>query len=810
MATDLDSGSDDEISKVNYDTQEDLPQDDPETLDIDEQIEIYFQHNKYKVNSELAELVIEALEEMGVLAPRTLAATWSPYRFQGMANYIEACDRENLPLKYGEEQINAFLNYIHEKHYAVTTLSSHFCTIQLIGKELDMKPSTRNLIKYKFVRDHGKKMKDNKLPVSRQLLLQLCRGADNMLVGYTAVLAKTMFLCAWAFSMRISEFSRTKAKTEVFKHSHNVTSKAILTSTVGLSACFDSDKTSKFDPTVRHRTVRWHKLPDFTKEVVDMYISLRPDTDHFFCMKDGQELDRNNVLNLLDVCLLMTDWAHLRITPHAFRQGMCSEDTLAELDPNRIRFAARWSNRSDSSEPYMRSDLVGISAIDIWKRDEKYHRKWTAKRLSFLARNIVQTQAKCEQHPMHRIISKEFPQQFKKIQKELPTKYPSIESIKRSKMEEEAVRKGTYIKLQTSERVRAEHELLRRTAIAVAARKASLAKRYARFRERRDKYGWSERAMMLVKEKAEARRIKQKRAENRRGDDLVDSAAQTVIVPSGPEPMMYYKKELIPVHMDAIDLIPDYCFEVKVYEERVKLQKMNLPNEDGVASRRAAANKRLLQEAIMRRISKRARKAHVYSSRRNKKSEGNKMVRTRTHNKLIGYIINEYMVKGEVTLPMVDDVTDPEESDEDYYYRVVRGIQNKHPDYETLMPPAERQTSHHRAMRIKVRTPIATPSKAQPTPDSDEEFPLMSTEKSLDQLPCTERAHDETQIDNTPKKATVRRQLNMDKGQKRKREDQMKPCSVILPKLDLRTGDEVKVTIEWPNANKQASGENDI
>ena len=185
-----------------------------------------------------------------------------------MANYIEACHRENLPLNFGEAQINAFLNYIYEKHYAVTTISSHFHTIQLIGKELNMKPSPHNLIKYKFVHDHGKKMKDKKLPVSRQLLLQLCGGADNMLVGYTAILAKTMFLCTWLFSMHISKFLCTKAKMEVFKQSHNVTS------TVGLSACFDSDKISKFDPSVQHRTVRWHKLPDFTKEVVDIYVHI--------------------------------------------------------------------------------------------------------------------------------------------------------------------------------------------------------------------------------------------------------------------------------------------------------------------------------------------------------------------------------------------------------------------------------------------------------------------------------------------------------------------------------------------------------
>ena len=39
----------------------------------------------------------------------------------------------------------------------------------------------------------------------------------------------------------------------------------------------------------------------------------------------------------------------------------------------------------------------------------------------------------------------------------------------------------------------------------------------------------------------------------------------------------------------------------------------------------------------------------------------------------------------------------------------------------------------------------------------------------------------------------------MDRGIKWKKEESVvKPCSVMLPKLDLSVGDEVKVTIEWP------------
>ena len=376
VAAEVDSGSNDEIYKVNFDETElvGMTDDDIETNEIDNKIEQFYRDNPYRVNRQLAKMVIEGLEKLEVPEPSQVMANWSPYRFQGAANLIEACERTGLHLYYGEVQINAFLNYIQEKHYTVTTISSHFATIKLIGKLLGKKPSPKNMIKYRFVRNHRKKLKDNKVPVGRLCLLQLCAAVDLVLMGCTCLLAKTMFLCAYAFSMRISEFSRTTAKNNIFEPSHNITGNSVFTSNIGISACFDSDKTSKFDSAIRHRTVKWYKLPDFTRPVVEMYISLRPKANHFFCMRDGQELSRGNVLNILDACLLLTDYAHLKVTPHSFRQGMCSEDALAESDPNRIRFVARWSNKSDGSEPYMRSDLVGITLIEIWKRNEKYHR----------------------------------------------------------------------------------------------------------------------------------------------------------------------------------------------------------------------------------------------------------------------------------------------------------------------------------------------------------------------------------------------------------------------------------------------------
>ena len=386
---------------------------------------------------------------------------------------------------------------------------------------------------------------------------------------------------------------------------------------------------------------------------------------------------------------------------------MCSEDALAELDPNRIRLTARWSNKSDGSEPYMRSDLVGITPIEIWKRDEKYHHCWLGDHLSFIARNVVQTAGTCADHPIHLVIKEQYPTEYKKIKDELPTYYPGEGSIKRSNMEDKAVHKGVYLKMQNVARVHAEHELLRRTAIATATRKASLTRRYKRFRERREQFLWAERAMMRVKEKEAARR---KLADRKaRKNDTTETASQMVSMSRDMRPMMYYNHQSVPVHPDAIDLIPEsMCFEVRLYEKSVSLVKMNIPDESGHQNKRAMANKKMFQEAMLRHISKRARRMHNHNNmtRRKKIKDYRKFEKTRTHVKLLGYILNEYMVKGDRACPMTDDVTDPEDSNDGYYYRTLHGIEVKPAEYEERIPLVERQTVYHRGMRIKVSNPV--------------------------------------------------------------------------------------------------------
>ena len=102
------------------------------------------------------------------------------------------------------------MDYLYDKHYAVSTLDAQWSTLHLVGKTIGKAIPPELEVDFQFVKDEGKETKDDKFPVSRRLLLELCNASDVVLTRYNVLLAKTMFLCTWAFSMRICEFSETK------------------------------------------------------------------------------------------------------------------------------------------------------------------------------------------------------------------------------------------------------------------------------------------------------------------------------------------------------------------------------------------------------------------------------------------------------------------------------------------------------------------------------------------------------------------------------------------------------------------------
>ena len=123
-----------------------------------------------------------------------------------MKNYILACIEFNLPFAMGDDQISAFLDKLDEAFYAASTLEGQWGTLKRVCHAIKFTVVHKHEVHYKAVKADCREVKDNKLPVSRELLIQLCEAALVIFTGYTACLARAIFISAWAFSMRICEY----------------------------------------------------------------------------------------------------------------------------------------------------------------------------------------------------------------------------------------------------------------------------------------------------------------------------------------------------------------------------------------------------------------------------------------------------------------------------------------------------------------------------------------------------------------------------------------------------------------------------
>ena len=329
---------------------------------------------------------------------------------------------------------------------------------------------------YQDTRLNAKELKDDRLPVSKHLLEQLCNAADLFLTSFTKVLAKSLFLCTWGFTMRISEYSKTTQKGAKGAVSHNVQSNSIRTSDIGLSIAFHSDKTFKFSHSIKHRTVTWGKLLTNARSVIEEYISLRPQGAHtFFCKFDGRELLRSDVLNLLNVCILGMDWHHLKISPHSFRLGFTSESLLAGESVSEIRNQARWTEKTKAFEAYACSDLVELGPQEIYNIDPKYHRKWSAVSIKHLMQCVVESPGLADNHPFTVMLKNHFNDTDKLFQPYLPTNFPHEIFLAKCSLETKSRNLGTYSTSQLNHLNKA-----RKAAVCNFMKRQTLAFHYAK------------------------------------------------------------------------------------------------------------------------------------------------------------------------------------------------------------------------------------------------------------------------------------------------------------------------------------------
>ena len=128
---------------------------------------------------------------------------------------------------------------------------------------------------------------------------------------------------------------------------------------------------------------------------------------NFFCTEDGLELDRNAVLNLLEPCLLLSDWRFLSVMPHAFRLGAASHARAIGINISEIYYTGRWTDRSKAIEAYTRPDIVVLSPQAIYNQLPHYRRDWSPARILFIARHVVESPGD-ENHPYKLMVNQIF------------------------------------------------------------------------------------------------------------------------------------------------------------------------------------------------------------------------------------------------------------------------------------------------------------------------------------------------------------------------------------------------------------------
>ena len=161
------------------------------------------------------------------------------------------------------------------------------------------------------------------------------------------------------------------------------------------------------------------------RKLVKDYTASRPQGAHnFFCKEDGQPLDRNDVLNLLDICLLQTSYKKLKLTPHSFRQERALEETLAGCDFEALQHECRWSKQSRAFDAYACSDLVALPLKQVHDQYPKYRQVWTTARLRYLSQMVVETEGCPSHHPHTRVLRIDFLTAIEVLKPYLPDFYP--------------------------------------------------------------------------------------------------------------------------------------------------------------------------------------------------------------------------------------------------------------------------------------------------------------------------------------------------------------------------------------------------
>ena len=134
-----------------------------------------------------------------------------------------------------------------------------------------------------------------------------------------------------------------------------------------------------------HHLVRWSFLPTGACLIMEDYKEIHLQAFHFFVKMDGQQVTRNDFINMLDLCLLHTMYRFLSVVPHSFHAGGASMAQLEGENILNISSDSRWGEKSSAIESYLQLNLISMTPEQIFEEKIHYRHQWSNARLAYLA-----------------------------------------------------------------------------------------------------------------------------------------------------------------------------------------------------------------------------------------------------------------------------------------------------------------------------------------------------------------------------------------------------------------------------------------
>ena len=388
------------------------------------------------------------LKNLGVPQPEIFYANLAKSYKIAIQHIYRAVISTGTPWIWNEHFYNVLCEHLDVLYMAASSLTIQFKGIKLLAEALGKPLTPHQIAQFDIVIARGRRAADDKMPVSKPLLIELCKAADTIFDKYDATLSKAMFLAAWGGFMRVSEYTNEfDKKGRLRKKDHNLDFYSIDIEDDGFGVTFESDKTSTVFTAPRHRVIDWSFFPDGAQKVFEDYLKIRlSGVPKFFVKMDGCPLTRNEFCDRLEACLLLTRWRGARIVPHSFRVGAASHARKVGYGILEVQYIGRWSKNSTAIEAYTRPDLLNIKPEELPFRKPKYVRTWRFKRLRYISRHVIQTKGD-RSHPYHMMLRKHFPKFMSACGAILPKTYPGLQCTYKMTQQWRDRQEGTYVKI---------------------------------------------------------------------------------------------------------------------------------------------------------------------------------------------------------------------------------------------------------------------------------------------------------------------------------------------------------------------------